>query len=77
MIRICPNCRTERPLTEFYCEGNRDGLTCHWDLSGVEISEPGASSSPPAPPRDREPVVRAIRDQVEALHMRPAGGAPA
>jgi hypothetical protein len=27
--------------------------------------------------RDREPVVRAIRDQVQALHMRPAGGAPA
>jgi primosomal replication protein N'' len=27
--------------------------------------------------RDREPVVRAIRQQVQALHMRPAGGAPA
>ena len=50
MIRLCPNCRTERPLTEIFCEGNRDGLTCHWDLSGVEISEPGAASSPPAPP---------------------------
>ena len=49
MIRLCPNCRTERPLTEFYCEGTRDGLTCHWDLSGVEISERGATPSPPAP----------------------------
>ena len=27
--------------------------------------------------RDREPVVRAVREQVQALHMRPAGGAPA
>ena len=27
--------------------------------------------------RDREPVVRAIREQVQALHMRPTGGAPA
>jgi primosomal replication protein N'' len=27
--------------------------------------------------RDREPVVRSIREQVESLHMRPAGGAPA
>ena len=27
--------------------------------------------------RDREPVVRAIREQVQALHMRPIGGAPA
>jgi primosomal replication protein N'' len=50
MIRFCPNCRTERPLTEFYCEGTRDGLTCHWDLSSVEISEPGAAASPPALP---------------------------
>jgi primosomal replication protein N'' len=49
MIRLCPNCRTERPLTEFYCEGTRDGLACHWDLSGVEISEPGAARPPPAP----------------------------
>ena len=51
MIRFCPNCRTERPLTEFYCEGTRDGVTCHWDLSGVEISEPGAVPRPtPTPP---------------------------
>ena len=53
MIRLCPNCRTERPLTEFYCEGTRDGVTCHWDLSGVEFSEPGAARVPsgqaPAP----------------------------
>jgi primosomal replication protein N'' len=27
--------------------------------------------------RDREPVVRAVREQVQALHMRPPGGAPA
>jgi hypothetical protein len=27
--------------------------------------------------RDREPIVRAVREQVEALHSRPAGGAPA
>jgi hypothetical protein len=26
--------------------------------------------------RDREPVVRSVRDQVQALHTRPAGGAP-
>ncbi len=27
--------------------------------------------------RDREPVVRAVREQIQALQMRPAGGAPA
>ena len=51
MIRFCPNCRTERPLTEFYCEGTRDGVTCHWDLSGVEFGESGAVPRPtPTPP---------------------------
>lgn len=49
MIRFCPNCRTERPLTEFYCEGTREGLTCHWDLSGVDISEPGSVAIPSSP----------------------------
>jgi len=46
MIRFCPNCSTERPLTEFFCEGMRDGATCHWDLSVVEIVQPGTSPRP-------------------------------
>ena len=46
MIRLCPNCNTERPLTEFFCEGTRDGATCHWDLSGVKIDQPGALLRP-------------------------------
>jgi primosomal replication protein N'' len=49
MIRVCPNCLTERPLTEFYCEGTRDDLPCHWDLSGVDIGDPGGTQ-PPSPP---------------------------
>jgi hypothetical protein len=48
MIRLCPNCQTERPLTEFYCEGTLQGKTCGWDLSGVEISEPGTTRPPVA-----------------------------
>ncbi|MCC6776085.1 MAG: DUF4011 domain-containing protein [Hyphomicrobiales bacterium] len=51
MIRFCPNCRTERPLTELFCEGTVDGQACHWDLSGVDIRAPGtAPPSPPLPP---------------------------
>jgi primosomal replication protein N'' len=54
MIRLCPNCRTERPLTELFCEGTSEGRTCHWDLSGVDISAPGVigpiPSTPPAGP---------------------------
>lgn len=41
MIRFCPNCETERPLTETFCEGSRDGSACHWDLSTEEVRAPG------------------------------------
>lgn len=41
MIRFCPNCKTERPLSEFYCEGVLDdGATCNWDLTTVVAREP-------------------------------------
>lgn len=56
MIRLCPNCRTERPLTEFFCEGALNGSTCHWDLSGVEISEPGAVRPRPVIPFPSAPA---------------------
>jgi primosomal replication protein N'' len=59
MIRRCPNCRTERPLTEFYCEGTLEGHSCHWDLSGVEISEPGITRPPVPIPPPPEPTIRA------------------
>ncbi len=53
MIRHCPNCDTERPLTELFCEGVIDGHNCGWDLSTVDITERGAPRPPtpaPAPP---------------------------
>jgi primosomal replication protein N'' len=53
MIRLCPNCSTERPLSEFYCEGTREGAICGWDLSGVEIREQGS----PVPPIPKVPSV--------------------
>lgn len=47
MIRFCPNCQTERPLSEFYCEGTLDdGSTCNWDLSSVAVREAGNPSVP-------------------------------
>lgn len=46
MIRLCPNCGTERPLTEFYCESTYEGRNCLWDLSGVEITPTGANAVP-------------------------------
>lgn len=41
MIRLCPNCHTERELTELYCEGEIDGQQCSWDLTSTQISEAG------------------------------------
>ena len=35
VIRFCPNCETERLLTEMVCEGTIEGRPCQWDLSGV------------------------------------------
>ncbi|ASW08558.1 protein kinase domain-containing protein [Rhizobium sp. 11515TR] len=46
MIRLCPNCNTERPLSEFFCQNVlTGGKTCNWDLTSVAIREPGASSA--------------------------------
>ena len=49
MIRLCPNCNTERPLTEIFCEGTIDGHNCGWDLSTVDIARAGTPASTPQP----------------------------
>lgn len=53
MIRVCPNCRTERPLSEFYCEGTVDGATCNWDLSSVPVTSHGQDATDAPAPRPR------------------------
>lgn len=46
MIRFCPNCQTERPLSEFYCQGTlENGATCNWDLTTVGVRDPGSMTS--------------------------------
>lgn len=42
MIRFCPNCETERPLSEIFCEGIRQGATCNWDLTSAPIRSAGS-----------------------------------
>ena len=49
MIRLCPNCNTERPLTEIFCEGTVDAHNCGWDLSAVDITLPGMPAPKPQP----------------------------
>ncbi|MBB6558868.1 DNA polymerase III delta prime subunit [Acidovorax soli] len=41
MIRFCPNCKTERPLTELFCEGTLSGSSCEWSLSDEPIRNEG------------------------------------
>ncbi|WP_209910142.1 AAA domain-containing protein [Bradyrhizobium elkanii] len=50
MIRLCPNCTTERPVTEIFCEGTLNGQTCGWDLSTVDITPRSATRPKPNPP---------------------------
>ncbi len=53
MIRFCPNCETERPLSEIYCQGELPGgATCYWDLSSTPFQEPGARLATIAPPSE-------------------------
>ena len=65
MIRYCPNCRTERPLTEFFCGGEIDGSPCNWDLSSEGIHPEGwrpprivAELAAPSGPSLLRPVCR-------------------
>ena len=50
MIRLCPNCNTERPVTEFFCEGTVEGHNCGWDLSSVDVTAQGLPPPAPIPP---------------------------
>ena len=47
MMRFCPNCETERPITELVCEGVVDGRACGWDLNGLPLKAEGWRPAPP------------------------------
>ena len=60
MIRLCPNCNTERPVTEFFCEGTVDGHNCGWDLSSVDVTAQGLAPPHPLLPARRRPIRPAV-----------------
>ncbi len=47
MMRFCPNCETERPISELVCEGEVDGRPCAWDLAGLPLRAEGWRPAPP------------------------------
>jgi primosomal replication protein N'' len=52
LIRFCPNCETERELSELFCEGETEQGPCGWDLTSVPIRPPGwrPTLTPAEPP---------------------------
>ena len=46
MIRFCPNCKTERQLSELFCEGTYGGKRCVWTLSDEPVRQSGWRPEP-------------------------------
>jgi primosomal replication protein N'' len=41
MMRFCPNCETERPVAEYFCEGEVAGQRCNWNMMEVPFRQAG------------------------------------
>jgi primosomal replication protein N'' len=49
IVRLCPNCRSERPVSELYCDNVLDGTSCNWPLADEPIRPIGGSPAPEPP----------------------------
>lgn len=56
MIRFCPNCQTERPVDEIFCEGEVDGQPCGWDVSALTMRPEGWRPDQVGVPAQPSPV---------------------
>ena len=56
MIRFCPNCHTERPLTELFCEGTVGSAPCEWNLMIEPIRSVGWRPAPVIPIEPTTPI---------------------
>ena len=56
MMRFCPNCKTERPVEEWFCEGVVDDAPCQWELSALPIREVGDRPQEIVTKDERRPV---------------------
>lgn len=58
MIRLCPQCKSERSPSEFYCEGEWNEGRCDWPLTDLPITARDGGESTPeitAPPIPASP----------------------
>jgi primosomal replication protein N'' len=56
MIRFCPNCQSERALTEVFCEGVIGRARCDWNLLDVAIRPVGWRPVPVVPAGPKAPI---------------------
>jgi hypothetical protein len=50
LVRFCPRCKSERPLTEIFCEGHVEAGPCGLWLANEPIGPKGGEIPPPPPP---------------------------
>ncbi|MET4579958.1 AAA domain-containing protein [Ottowia thiooxydans] len=55
LVRFCPNCQTERALTEMFCEGTIGAHRCDWNLLDVSIRPTGWRPAPVIPAQAPQP----------------------
>ncbi len=49
MIRFCPSCQTERPVSEVFCEGTLGTERCSWNLLETPVRQHGWRPTPVIP----------------------------
>ena len=73
LVRLCPNCRSERPVSELYCENDFDGRPCNWALADEPLRRVGGSAAPQvrrSRQTRRKGVMHRVAVQVEPLFER-------
>lgn len=58
LVRLCPSCRSERPVSELYCEGSLGGGACNWPLADEPVIQAGGA---PPPDPSLAPLAAAVR----------------
>ncbi len=69
LFRRCPQCGSQRPVTETECENLREGLLCAWPLTDVDIVTPEAEN--------RAPETSARRTGLQCHNGHPVGAGDA
>lgn len=69
LVRRCPNCESERPVYELFCQNVIDSVACGCDLTNADIREEGASAPlPPAGPVAPAATLKCVNGHVLAEH---------